>query len=226
MPWAGQSFYRSEVKLWDHRSSQRSHAGAARPFSSGSLTLLLVLLFVPGPGRAPARVPRCAGHGDRVSGSHLRGPEGRPAYRRRHLVWSDARSGAAAIYSYDLAAQSESLVAGATGELVAPTVSDGAAFWTDLSAADPMVAGLDPCLTPPQVAVGTDPGEQPAVDGDYVVFTDLVGGASHIYGYNRDTQQVFPICTATGDQTNPAVSGDLVAWQDDRNGKWDIYGST
>ena len=140
------------------------------------------------------------------------------------VVWSDGRGAAAAIYSFDLCSQTESLIAGASGDLVTPTVSDGAIFWTDLSAADPVVAGYDTCATPAQVTVGGDPAEQEAVDGDYVVFTDLAGGASHIYGYNRASGQVFPICTADGTQSNPAISGDIVVWQDDRNGNWDIYG--
>ena len=204
----------------------RGHSQALpAAFALGLLTLLLACLFVP----AALASPRPACHDVQTTVTEFpvavsAAQKAAPHTDGATVVWSDQRSGAAAIYSYDLDAQSESLVADATGDLVAPVVSDGAVFWTDLSAADPMVAGLDPCLTPPQIAVGTDPGEQPAVDGDYVVFTDLAGGASHIYGYNRDTQQVFPICTATGDQSNPAISGDLVVWQDDRNGQWDIYG--
>jgi beta propeller repeat protein len=143
------------------------------------------------------------------------------------VVWSDNSGGTAAIYSYDLCSQTQSLIATSpNGDLVTPTVCDGAVFWTDLSGTNPAVAGYDPCATPPQVALGSDPAEQEAVDGNYVVFTDLAGGASHIYGYNRSSGQVFPVCTASGTQCNPAISGDIVAvvWQDNRNGNWDIYG--
>lgn len=141
------------------------------------------------------------------------------------VVWSDGRNGAAAIYAFSLDAQQESPVASAAGDLVAPAVTNGAVFWTDLSGTDPVVTGFDPSLTPSQFAIGSDPGRQVAADGDYVVFTDIAGGASHIYGYNRKTQQVFAICTADGDQSNPAISGDIVVWQDDRSGNWDIYGA-
>jgi beta propeller repeat protein len=141
------------------------------------------------------------------------------------VVWSDNSGGTAAIYSYDLCSQTQSLIATSpNGDLVTPTVCDGAVFWTDLSGTNPAVAGYDPCATPPQVALGSDPAEQEAVDGNYVVFTDLAGGASHIYGYNRSSGQVFPVCTASGTQCNPAISGDIVVWQDNRNGNWDIYG--
>ncbi len=140
------------------------------------------------------------------------------------VVWSDGRNGAAAIYSYDVCSQAESLIASASGDLVTPTVCDGAVFWTDLSGTNPAVAGYDPCATPSQLAVGSDPADQEAVDGNYVVFTDLANGQSHIWGYNRSSGQVFPICTATGTQSNPAISGDLVVWQDNRNGDWAIYG--
>ena len=116
-------------------------------------------------------------------------------------------------------------MASAAGVLAGPAVTHGAFFWTDLSGTNPMVAGLDPTQTPPQIAIGTDPGQQVAAAGKYVVFTDIAGGESHIYGYNRETQQVFAICTASGEQSNPAISGNFVVWQDNRNGNWSIYGA-
>ena len=65
----------------------------------------------------------------------------------RSVVWSDARNAAAAIYSSTSAPRAESLIAGAGGDLATPTVSDGAIYWTDLSAANSVVAGHDPCAT-------------------------------------------------------------------------------
>jgi beta propeller repeat protein len=140
------------------------------------------------------------------------------------VVWSDNSNGTPAIYSYDLCSQTQSPVASASGALVTPTVCDGAIFWTDLSGTDPAVAGYDPCATPTAVTVGSDPADQEAVDDNWVVFTDLAGGQSHIWGYNRCSGQVFPICTDAGTQCNPAIDGDIVVWQDDRNGNWAIYG--
>ena len=51
-------------------------------------------------------------------------------------------------------------------------------------------------------------------------------GDCDIYGYDMASQTLFPVCTATGDQTSPRVSGDLVVWADNRGAStgWDIYG--
>ena len=38
-----------------------------------------------------------------------------------------------------------------------------------------------------------------------------------IYGYDLSTNTEFPICTATGTQSDPAISGNMVVWTDDRN---------
>jgi beta propeller repeat protein len=139
------------------------------------------------------------------------------------VVWSDNRNGSFDVFSFDLGAQTESPVVTDPGDQTDPVVSDGAVFWVDQRAGGPVIVGYDPAKTPSTFDVSTGPGTHPAADCTHVVWTDQRGADLNIYGYNRETGQEFPICTAAGDQQNPAVSGNLVVWQDDRNGNWDIY---
>ena len=60
---------------------------------------------------------------------------------------------------------------------------------------------------------------------------DLYGRRLWGDGRPSDDDPTFQLMEAAGDQESPAVAGDgtggwLVAWQDDRNGDWDIYGTT
>ena len=44
-------------------------------------------------------------------------------------------------------------------------------------------------------------------------------GSSQVRGFD-----IFPVCTATGNQRDADVSGNIVVWEDQRTGNWDIYG--
>ena len=112
-------------------------------FSLGLLTLLLACLFVPAAPAAPrptchdvqatvtefpvavSAAQKTAPHTDGAHG----GVVGRPQRCGRDLLLRPRRPERVA-------------VASASGDLVAPTVSDGAVFWTDLSGADPDGRGL------------------------------------------------------------------------------------
>ncbi len=66
----------------------------------------------------------------------------------------------------------------------------------------------------------------PDMAGGTIVWSEKRDADYDIYGYDMESETLFPICTATGDQTTPRVSGDLVVWADNRDGStgWDIYG--
>jgi beta propeller repeat protein len=116
---------------------------------------------------------------------------------------------------------------GGPGDQLQPAVSDG------------LIAGLDQGLitvfdpsTGAAVTVSDAAAEYPfapAFDGSVVVWEDHRNGYSDIYArrFDRTTGQptgdAFPVCTASGHQTNPAIDGDTVVWQDARNGGWDLY---
>jgi hypothetical protein len=65
-----------------------------------------------------------------------------------------------------------------------------------------------------------------------VAFVRTIGQTADVYGLrvrgSTNERDLFPISTASGDQTRPAIAYDgeyLVAWVDSRNGKNDIWGA-
>ncbi|MCK9306262.1 MAG: Ig-like domain-containing protein, partial [Methanoculleus sp.] len=95
-----------------------------------------------------------------------------------------------------------------------------------------IVIGL---LIPPVMAIETAPGsmapfvvypgsqENPAIDGNRVVWEDGRNGNKDIYfsatpGYSGDR-----ITDDPASQERPSISGDYIAWQDNRSGNRDIY---
>lgn len=77
-----------------------------------------------------------------------------------------------------------------------------------------------------QTQLTTGPATQynPAISGNYVVWTDYRAGNWDIWGMDLRTRQEFPVCTNTATQDQPAINGDTVVWRDYRNGNWDIFG--
>ncbi|MHB9004130.1 MAG: cell wall-binding repeat-containing protein [Coriobacteriia bacterium] len=58
---------------------------------------------------------------------------------------------------------------------------------------------------------------QPEMDYPYVVYkAEADGHTPDIWGYNVETGENFPICTAPGEQSNPSISGGRVVYSDDR----------
>lgn len=116
---------------------------------------------------------------------------------------------------------------GGSGDQTQPAVSQGLIAGLD----NGVVSVYDPAKG---VAVAvSDAGaipSAPAFAGDVVVWQDRRNGDWDIYGRRFDratgqpTGEVFPVCTAPGDQEAPAVDGDIVVWQDRRNGDWDVFG--
>ena len=115
---------------------------------------------------------------------------------------------------------------GGPGYQTQPAVSQGLIAGLDrghIAVFDPAealaVAVSDPAAVP----------SWPAFSGSIVVWQDHRGADWDIYArrFDRATGQpsgdVFPVCTAAGDQTSPSVDGDLVVWQDARGGSSDIY---
>ena len=90
-----------------------------------------------------------------------------------------------------------------------------------------MIWGLDTNSSDGPFAISSAPGEHPATDGQYVVWsTPDTADNADIMGYDLSSGKEFTICDDAGAQLHPAVSDGVVVWQDDRNGNWDIYGAT
>jgi len=73
--------------------------------------------------------------------------------------------------------------------------------------------------------VTTDPitVAAPRVDGDWVVWEEVVGTSWQIRAYQISTGQTRDITPIAANHRRPDVSGDLIVWSDDRNGNWDLY---
>ena len=81
-----------------------------------------------------------------------------------------------------------------------------------------MTGGTGRWLSP-----GAAQQEQPAIDGDRVVWRDERNGNEDIYLYDLSVEQEVPLVVAPGSQNSPDIDGDLVAFTDNRNGNDDIY---
>ncbi|MCK5019005.1 MAG: hypothetical protein KAS32_18235 [Candidatus Peribacteraceae bacterium] len=66
----------------------------------------------------------------------------------------------------------------------------------------------------------------PAISGDFALWTDLRNDSGDIYGYDLVNDVEIPICTEPGKQETPVMYGDTIAWSDLSGGvSWDIYKS-
>ena len=68
----------------------------------------------------------------------------------------------------------------------------------------------------------------PAISGNYVVYTDSRHSDNDVYGYNLQTSQEFQISSSGGDQMLSAISGEWVAYTDFGRGNADavVYNIT
>jgi PGF-pre-PGF domain-containing protein len=90
-------------------------------------------------------------------------------------------------------------------------------------------------LIPPVMAVETAPGsmapfvvypgsqENPAIDGNMVVWEDGRNGNKDIYFSATPGSTGDRITDDPDSQERPSIWGDYIAWQDNRSGNWDIY---
>jgi beta propeller repeat protein len=76
-----------------------------------------------------------------------------------------------------------------------------------------------------EVSICTAPGlqDQPAIDGDIIVWRDRRNGNYDIYMKDIKTGTVSPVSTRKSNQSWPDVSGNYIVYADDRNGNWDIF---
>lgn len=89
---------------------------------------------------------------------------------------------------------------------------------------DPAFCVLEERQLTPSTADQLDP----AISGNYVVYTDSRAADTDIYWYNLQTNQEFQITSGGGDQMLPAISGERVAYTDFGRGNADavVYNIT
>ena len=203
--------------------------------SLGFATVVLAIVaatFLLTPGIALAAPVGCHPGGDsswvlqEAQLAQPNGSAGAPVTDGRSVYWADDSSGNLDIYAADLESGTQSTVVDGDGNQYDPAVAHGFVAYVDDSSGSPMIMGLDTSSSDGPFAISSEPGEHPATDGDYVVWsTPNTSDNANIMGYDLSTGTEFTICDAAGAQINPAISDGVVVWQDDRNGNWDIYGA-
>lgn len=75
------------------------------------------------------------------------------------------------------------------------------------------------------ISVNTSDTDQsdPAISGNWIVWTDLRSGTPQIYGYNVVTGVETRISSVAAIATQPDISSDNVVWRDGRGADYDIY---
>jgi beta propeller repeat protein len=82
------------------------------------------------------------------------------------------------------------------------------------------LAGGDPIAAAPSA----NHQDRPAIDGDWVVWEEYVGGDDAVIrARNLATGEVRDVSERTGFRTNPDIQGTRVVWEDQRSGDGDIY---
>ena len=212
---------------------QPHHSPRVRSLGFATVVLAIVAAtFLLTPGSALAAPVGCHPGGDsswvlqEAQLAQPNGSAGAPVTDGRSVYWADDSSGNLDLYAADLESGTQSTVVDGDGNQYDPAVAHGFVAYVDDSSGSPMIMGLDTSSSDGPFAISSEPGEHPATDGDYVVWsTPNTSDNANIMGYDLSTGTEFTICDAAGAQINPAISDGVVVWQDDRNGNWDIYGA-
>ena len=148
-----------------------------------------------------------------------------PAVSGDVAVWSqeDIGDGGYDVYACDMAS-GEAPYAIATGLSIMPrpAIDGDLVVWASPGC---IVSGYNLAT---QKGFSIDPGlptgsmlDNVAISGTNVVWSQAISTDWDICGYDLSTDDLFNVCTATGDQTDPAISGDVVVWLDGRAGRQD-----
>lgn len=104
---------------------------------------------------------------------------------------------------------------------------DWTLVWLDIRGVDCDLYGYGSSGGPFPIVVGAGKLENPALQGDLVVWEKpKPDGSYDLYGYSLSRRLLFPISTGQGNRTDPRVDGDRVVWTDKRSGGPEIYMAT
>ncbi len=153
----------------------------------------------------------------------------RPAVSDRKVVWTDFNLGGV-YFRYLLDTQVHVLERLTSEPVMDPDISGTRVVWAQFIPEDSrynirlfeldltMTGGTGRWLSP-----GSAPQEQPAIDGNRVVWRDERNGNEDLYLYDLSANREVPLVVAPGSQNSPDIDGDLVVFTDNRNGNDDIY---
>ena len=153
------------------------------------------------------------------------GDQKTPSVSGSLVVWADGRDLAARswdIYAYDLTTHTEFAVSRQADSQTAPDISGATVVWVDrrndnADGTNPDIYGatIDPVAhtaTTFPICVNTAKQNEPAIDGNTVVWTDYRHGSAEIYSYNLLTHVESRLST---NGQHAEVSGKTVVWQQD-----------
>ncbi len=142
------------------------------------------------------------------------------------VVWQDKRNGSD-IYQYNLATETENILASTDEAQYQVRTHDGRVVWVDYrnGNADIYMKDLKHPIPTDMVICDADSSQlTPAIHGNIITWTDNRAGNWDIYMYDLLTGEEKPVCTNGNTQINPDVAGNIIVWEDHRHGNPDIYG--
>ncbi|MDD1667613.1 MAG: hypothetical protein LUO96_04010, partial [Methanomicrobiales archaeon] len=139
------------------------------------------------------------------------------------VIWVDDPK-AAAVYLYDIPADSARRMTNKTGIQGSPSLDGNRITWADPRTDFAQVyvldlnTGVETQLTKEDSNTFT-----PVISGDRVAWVDFRNGNRDIYLYDLAARREMAVTTAELQQVNPQIGGCTVAWSDERNGSYDVY---
>lgn len=158
----------------------------------------------------------------------ITGPEAlpsHPAIDGTMVVWRDQRSGAWAIYGYDLVAAREFLIADGAGNHGPPAISGKTVVWSAFREGTWDIQAYDLTERRPR-ALADGPGDQinPRLSANRVVYVHLpeAGGPPSLIVRELTSDRATTL-TDKHLVAAPAIAGDLVVWEDWRDGMAGVF---
>ena len=143
-----------------------------------------------------------------------------PAIDGDRVVWLDMRaSDAGGIYALNLTDGTVVRVSSGPVQgnplVVSPDVSGGTIVWADGSGGNYTVFVSRDAAEPVPLGNGSASQGFPAIDGDRVVWTEILNGSGSLVVHNLTTgEEELVAGSPAGLATYPDISGDRVVWQD------------
>jgi beta propeller repeat protein len=157
------------------------------------------------------------------------GGQHNPAISGNTVVWDDERDGTFNplyleyqgndnIYGFNLKTSSEFPVCLDAGDQTHPSISVSNVVWQWNDG----IKGVDLSTSVQFLVVAGSYIYAPAISEARVVWTQQLGGSSHLLGYDLDSATAFSVAASGG---QPSISGDCVTWSTGSGSAQGVYGS-
>ncbi|MBX6753287.1 MAG: hypothetical protein IRY86_03570 [Thermorudis peleae] len=140
------------------------------------------------------------------------------------LVWEDWRSGTPDIYAYDLTDNREFRPDPTPGYRTAPAVSGSRIVWVSgKESTQRQIVGID-LGQGQRLTITSAPAEvdQPAIDGDIVVWRQRINGTWQIFARRLSDNQPMQLSSSDQNHGYPTISGTRIVWQEYQQDHWKL----